>query len=88
MDKIKGTVDRVIDSNTFVMNVTWQDPANKYGYEASERIQLSGDKSPEPGPVGGTYITNAYLLSPGNRVHCNIQARDNYGRVVSDVWKY
>ena len=88
MDKIRGTVDRVIDSNTFVMNVTWQDPANSYAYESSEHVQLSGDKSPEPGPPGGVYITNAYLLSPGNRVQCNIQARDVYRRVVADVWKY
>lgn len=88
MDKIQGTVDRVIDSNTFVMNVTRQDPANRCTYESSEKIQLSEDKTPEPGPPGGTYITNAHLLSPGNRVHCNIQARDVYRRVVADVWKY
>lgn len=87
MDKIRGTVTSVIDNNTFWMNVTWRDPLNKHTYSDSEKIQLSGDKTPEPGPAGSTYVTNANLLGKGDRVHCNIQSRDVYARVVSDVWK-
>lgn len=88
MDKIRGTKSRGIDANTFEMDVSWQDPINTYKYNPTEKIQLSEDPSPEPGPPGGVYITNALLLNVGDRVHCNIQARDVYGRVVADVWNY
>ncbi|MBP6783994.1 MAG: hypothetical protein KA152_09425 [Verrucomicrobiales bacterium] len=70
------------------MSVLWQDPINTHTYNSTEKIQFSGDTKPDPSPVGGVYITNALLLSVGDRVHCNIQARDVYGRVVADVWKY
>lgn len=88
MDQIKGTVNEVIDHNTFWMNVTWRSAFNKHPYKDLERIQLSEDKTPELGPVGATYVTNALLLKPGDKLHCNIQARDVYGRVVADVWKF
>ncbi len=88
MDKIRGTKSRGIDANTFEMSVLWQDPINTHTYNSTEKIQFSGDTKPDPSPVGGVYITNALLLSVGDRVHCNIQARDVYGRVVADVWKY
>ena len=40
MDQIRGAVSRIVDANTFHVNVTWKDPQNRYAYGPTEIIQI------------------------------------------------
>lgn len=85
-DTIRGSVSKVIDGDTFDMNVTHTGKDNQYDYSNSERIRIANIDAAELGSFGGyrdkTKLEKTIL---GKEVRCSIQARDTYHRVVADV---
>ena len=78
LDFVIGPIVRVIDHNSFVMQVTHIGTHNKYVYGNYETVCVPPNNNP-----------NATLLSValiGRRVRCNIQYRDNYNRLNGDVY--
>lgn len=85
-DTIQGPVTRIIDGDTFEMNVTHTGKENQKTYNDDETVRIAGFDAPElPSSAGqGSKEALARKLS-GRSVRCHIQARDTYGRVVATV---
>ena len=85
-DTIRGLVTRVVDGDTFEMNVAYIGKKNAEKYDDSEIVRIAGIDAPEldtdAGKKAKAELTNR--LS-GKEVRCTVQARDTYGRVVADV---
>ncbi len=78
LDTAIGPIIRIIDSNSFQMQVTHIGNHNKYGYGNYETVYIA------PNPM----VTNATPLSLtliGRRVKCSVRYRDNYNRLFCDV---
>ena len=88
VDVIWGTVSRVIDGDTFEMKVTRRQGSNAQNYNDRETIRISDKDAPELGGQKGRRakrdLENALM---NERVRCEVEARDTYGRVVAKVKK-
>lgn len=85
-DIIWGKVTRVIDGDTFDVNVTHYQKSNTYQYNNNERIRVAGSNAPELGSVAGA-IAKTQLASKisGCNVQLVVHSRDTYQRLVCDV---
>ncbi len=87
MDIIRGVVTRVIDGDTFEVDVTHYHRENEYDYNTHERIRINSIDTPElpsrPGILAKQRLENQIL---GHTVELWIHARDSYGRLVADVY--
>ncbi len=85
-DVIWGQVARVIDGDTFDVNVTHYHKANAYQYNNVERIRIAGGNAPEMGSLAGIRA-KAQLESKigGQNVKLIVKGRDSYQRLVCDV---
>ncbi len=85
-DVIWGDVVRIIDGDTFEVDITHYDRRNGVSYGNRERIRIAGIDAPEipsiPGLRARNHLEN-YLL--GKHVRLTIRARDTFGRLVCDV---
>lgn len=85
-DVIWGKVTRVVDGDTFDVNVTHYHKANAYQYNDAERIRLAGGNAPELGSLAGAFAkTQLENKISGQTVQLVIQSRDTYHRLVCDV---
>ncbi len=85
-DIIWGKVTKVIDGDTFTMNVTHISNLNKDKYSAVETIRIAGYDAPELSTPGGQKAKqDLFQKINGKEVKCVIQARDIYGRVIASV---
>ncbi len=86
LDFIRGTVTNVIDGDTFEMNVKRVGKQNKFDYNDKERIRIADINTPElPSSSGKRAKWALEKAILGKYVRCDIQARDSYGRLVSNV---
>ncbi|WP_421751108.1 thermonuclease family protein [Croceimicrobium sp.] len=86
MDIIQGRVFRVIDGDTFDIDVTNIGKKNKFNYHAEERIRFSSINAPEIDTGQGQLdkiLLEEILLD--KMVEISIQARDTYNRIVGEV---
>ena len=85
-DTIRGPVLRVIDGDTFDMEVTHFGRNNKYEYNNAERIRIANiHKPPLRTPAGMRSKINLERRLMGRIVRCYIQTRDTYRRLVAKI---
>ena len=85
-DTIRGPVTRVVDGDTFEMDVTHVGKKNTKEYNESETVRIAGIDAPELGTEAGKKAkAELDKKLSGKEVRCKVQARDTYGRVVADV---
>ena len=85
-DLIQGEVTEVIDGDTFVLNVEQIGTQNKEEYKNSEKIRIANIDAPElKSPFGLSSKISLENKIKGKTVHCTIQTRDSYGRVVATI---
>ena len=78
LDTVIGPIIRIIDRNSFQMQVTHIGRHNKYVYGNYETVYIA----PNPNPQNGTPLSPALI---GRRVRCKVRNRDNYNRLSADV---
>ena len=84
-DIIEGPVIRVIDGDTFEMQVT-REESNEYDYNQYERIRIADIDAPELGTRQGRIARDRLQNAlQGKMVRCTVQTRDVYGRIVASV---
>ena len=85
-DIIEGPVIRVIDGDTFAVQVTRIGESNEYNYNQYEHIRIADIDAPELGTRQGN-IAKIQLQNAlqGKMVRCTVQTRDVYGRIVASV---
>ena len=87
-DLIKGMVKEVLDGDTFILGVMFEDPENEYEYSDEETIRLYGVNAPEvdteQGKKAKRYLEK--IFKKYEWVDCEIHSRDEYGRLIADVW--
>ena len=85
-DIIEGPVIRVIDGDTFEMQVTRIGESNEYDYNQCERIRIADIDAPELGTLQGRIARDRLQQAlQGRMVRCTVQTRDVYGRIVASV---
>ena len=85
-DTIRGPVTKVVDGDTFDMEVTHIGKKNSEEYNDQERIRIAGVDAPELDTDEGKKAKKALEKKlNGKEVRCTIKARDTYGRIVADV---
>ncbi len=85
-DTIWGNVTKVIDGDTFEMNVTHISKNNQFNYNPIERIRLAGGNAPELSDKDGQSAKNRLKNKiDGKNVKCIVQSRDVFRRLVADV---
>lgn len=85
-DVLWGQVTRVVDGDTFDVNVTHYHKGNAYQYNDAERIRLAGGNAPEMGSLAGMLAkTQLESKISGRNVQLVIHSRDTYHRLVCDV---
>ena len=77
LDTVIGPIVRVIDANTFLIQVTHIGNHNKYAYSNYETVFIA--------PMQTIVGTQLSVLLVGRRVKCSVRYRDNYSRLFSDV---
>ena len=86
MDTIRGNVTKIIDGDTFDMNVTHTGKENEYDYNDDERIRIAGIDAPELNTSSGQRSKKDLENKLSNaEVRVYIKSRDNYSRIVGDV---
>ncbi len=86
MDWIEGNVTDVIDGDTFKLDVKWVGKSNQANYHSKETIRLANISKPEISTAAGRLAAVvARKKYCGKYLHCDIQARDVYGRLVCKV---
>ena len=84
-DIIEGPVIRVIDGDTFEMQVT-REESNEYDYNQYERIRIADIDAPELGTLEGLYakqdIEDALL---NTIVRCTVKTRGPHRRIIASV---
>ena len=86
VDIIQGRVTKVIDGDTFDMNITGVGANNSETYNATERIRLADMNAPELRTTTGQKAKQNLKAKIGGKiVKCNVQSRDSYGRLVCKV---
>ena len=84
-DTIQGPVKKVVDGDTFVMDVTHRGVHNTKMYNYSEKVRIAGIDAPEVSTEAGkTAKEELHKKLSGKEVLCNVKARDAFGRVVAD----
>ncbi|HCZ36723.1 MAG TPA: hypothetical protein DHV26_12445 [Cytophagales bacterium] len=78
LDTAIGPIVRVIDGNTFQMQVTHIGKHNKYAYGNYETVFIA----PKVANPGATHLSTALI---GRRVKCMVRYRDQLNRLFSDV---
>jgi len=78
LDTAIGPIIRVIDANTFQMQVTHIGTHNKYPYGNYETVFIA----PKPTTPNSVSLSTALV---GRRVKCMVRHRDNYNRLFADV---
>jgi len=84
-DWIEGPVLRIIDGDTFEMQVTLAGAGNDYPYHSTEVIRLE-QSAPPPGTAAGEQAKQqlaAHLA--GRTVRCYVKARAQEGYLYCDV---
>lgn len=85
-DTIQGPVTNVVDGDTFDINVTHVGSSNQIKYNNSERIRIASIDAPELGTPAGTRSKQSLERRILNKVvHCTVQARDTFHRIVAHV---
>lgn len=86
-DRVRGQVADVIDGDTFDMEITKVGTNNVENYGKNERIRIAGIDAPELNREKGKRAKEALEREIARReIECIIQARDEYGRLVADVY--
>lgn len=78
LDTTIGPIIRIIDSNSFQMQVTHIGKHNINNYSNFEIVYIA----PNPNLVNLTRLSPALI---GRKVRCSVRYRDNYNRLFSDV---
>lgn len=85
-DTIWGNVLRVIDGDTFDVQVTHYSPQNQQRYNNTERIRLASGNAPElTSLLGFSAKQQLERRISGKFVRLTVHTRDIYGRLVCDV---
>jgi len=85
-DIVRGPVTKVIDGDTFDMEVKKIGASNKNTYKDDERIRIADIDAPELSSKAGKRSKETLEKKLQNReVRCRVQARDTYGRLVAEV---
>ena len=85
-DMIEGYVYRVIDGDTFDIEVTYTAGSNDYEYENDERIRIAEIDAPELNTKGGNAAKeDLERIMLRRKVRCFIRSRDFYNRLVAKV---
>lgn len=86
MDRVFGYVQRVVDGDTFELDVDSVSQGNQYNYNDVEKVRIRGIDAPELNSNAGR-AAKARLQHEiqGQRVEVDVAARDIYGRLVGDV---
>jgi len=85
-DTIRGPVRRVVDGDTFEMDVTHVGKNNTEKYNDSETVRIADVDAPELGTQAGNNAkSDLQRRLSGKQVRCTIKARDKYGRIVAEV---
>ncbi len=85
-DTIRGPVTKVIDGDTFDMNVTHVGKKNIKKYNDDERVRIADIDAPEIGTEKGKKAKKELEKKiSGKEVRCTVRARDTYGRIVADI---
>lgn len=85
-DIIWGSATRVVDGDTFTMDVTHVDDQNEYFYNETETIRVADIDAPELHQPGGRRSRQALQAAVGGRsIRCAVRARDTYHRLVASV---
>ena len=79
LDTAIGPIIRVIDGNSFQMQVTHIGNHNKYPYGNIETVCIAPLEKTNP---NSTPLSSALI---GRRVKCSVRHRDNYNRLYADV---
>lgn len=86
MDRVFGYVLRVVDGDTFELDVDSVSRGNQYNYNDVEKVRIRGIDAPElnsnAGRAAKVRLQNELQ---GRRVEVDVSARDVYGRLVGDV---
>lgn len=86
MDRVFGYALRVIDGDTFELDIDSVSRGNQYNYNDVEKVRIRGIDAPELNTNAGR-AAKARLQTKiqGRRVEVNVSARDVYGRLIGDV---
>lgn len=86
MDRVFGYALRVIDGDTFELDVDSVSQGNRYNYNDVEKVRIRGIDAPELNTSAGR-AAKARLQTKiqGQRVEVDVSARDVYGRLIGDV---
>jgi len=85
-DIIIGPVIDVIDGDTFDMRVTHIGTNNKEKYNGNERVRIADIDAPELRTLAGLRSKEQLFRKlNGEKVRCDVQARDIFGRIVAEV---
>jgi endonuclease YncB( thermonuclease family) len=86
MDRVFGYALRVIDGDTFELNIDSVSRGNEYEYADVEKVRIRGIDAPElntdRGRAAKVRLQNEIQ---GQRVEVDVSARDRYGRLIGDI---
>ncbi len=86
MDRVFGYVLRVVDGDTFELDVDSVSRGNQYNYNDVEKVRIRGIDAPELNSNAGRAAkVRLQNKIQGRRVEVDVSARDIYGRLVGDV---
>ena len=85
-DIVKGKVIKVVDGDTFDLQITHIGNNNAYEYGTVERIRIAGKDAPELNTLLGLAVKRRVTEKLLNQiVTCEIQSKDVYGRLVAKI---
>ena len=80
-DTIRGPVTKIVDGDTFDMDVTHVGKKNRNKYKDEERVRIADIDEPElSSPAGQRSKAKLERKLKGKDVRCYVQSRDTYGR--------
>lgn len=86
MDRAWGYVIKVLDGDTFVMQVTSVSKRNAFDVGEVERVRIRRRRAPELDERGGIAARERLRRQvEGRRVRIDVFARDVYGRAVANL---
>lgn len=86
MDMVRGDVLRVVDGDTFDMELTEVAEDNEYEYDDEERVRIANINAPELNTVAGQAAKKLLQRRIGGKeVEVEVHARDDFGRFVGKV---
>lgn len=86
MDRIWGYALKVLDGDTFVLDVDSKSRSNGHRYNDVERVRLRAVDAPERGQAGAAAATARLRRRvTGRRVGVVVHSRDVYGRLIGEV---